>query len=113
MSDKCFLMVRSEPLDPRMLPDYHQWYEDHIQQLLGVKGVRRARRFESISGDMRYAALYEMDNPGIFESPAYRAVGRFGVMEPHVRFTRNVYREIPIVGFADRFRAENSGENPK
>ena len=90
------LVVRSEPLDPAWLDRYHAWYSDHIAKLLAVEGVRSARRFESIDGDMRYMAMYEVDDMEVFASPAYRSVGRFGEMEPHVRFTRNVYREVPI-----------------
>jgi hypothetical protein len=90
------LVVRSEPLDSAWLDRYHAWYADHIAKLLAVDGVRSARRFESVDGDMKYMAMYEIDNMEVFSSPAYRAVGRFGEMEPHVRFTRNVYREIPI-----------------
>ncbi|MBO0663189.1 hypothetical protein LQ948_11140 [Jiella sp. MQZ9-1] len=82
-----------------MLGDYHAWYEDHIAKLLSVPGVRLARRFESIEGEMRFMALYEVDDVSVFDSAAYKAVGRFGEMEAHVRFTRNVYREIPIKGF--------------
>jgi hypothetical protein len=96
-----------------MLHEYHRWYEDHIRALLGVEGVRSARRFESLDGDMRYMAAYEMADVGIFDRPAYKAVGRFGIMEPHVRFTRNVYREIPITGFAESFRSVVSSEKER
>jgi hypothetical protein len=108
MSTKCFLVVRSEPITHNKLAEYHRWYEEHIANLLRVKGVRGARRFESLEGEMRYMAMYEIDDPGVFSSPEYRAVGRFGIMEPHVRFTRNVYREIPISGFAARFNQGDS-----
>lgn len=104
MGDKCFLVVRSEPITQDKFAEYHRWYEEHIVNLLQVKGVRAARRFESIEGDMRYMAMYEIADIGVFSTPEYRAVGRFGIMEPHVRFTRNVYREIPTAGFAERFQ---------
>jgi hypothetical protein len=34
----------------------------------------------------------------VFDSSAYRAVGRFGELEPHIRYTRNVYRETAFDG---------------
>jgi hypothetical protein len=113
MQNKCFLVVRSEPTDDQMFLQYHQWYEQHIRALLAVKGVQQARRFESIDGDMRYMAMYEIDDFNVFSSPEYRAVGRFGAMEPHVRFTRNVYREIPIYGFAKTIGSAGSSQEVK
>jgi hypothetical protein len=107
MQDKCFLIVRSEPTEDRMLEEYHRWYEAHIRDLLQVPGVSAAKRFESLEGDMRYMAMYEMDDIKVFSSPEYKAVGRFGTMQSHLRFTRNVYREIPISGFAETFRFGN------
>jgi len=104
MQDKCLLIVRSEPTEDRMLEEYHRWYEAHIRDLLQVAGVRTARRFESLEGDVRYMAMYEIDDVKVFSSPEYKAVGRFGAMESHLRFTRNVYREIPTSGFARTFR---------
>ena len=89
------LVVRSEPNDPAMLDRYHRWYEDHIRKLLSVDGVLSARRFESVEGDLRFMAVYEIRDMSVFDSPEYRAVGRFGEMERHVRYTRNVYRETP------------------
>jgi hypothetical protein len=91
-----WLIVRSEPLEQARLEAYEQWYAEHIRKLLEVPGVLSARRFESIDGEPRFMVQYELESPAVLESPAYRAVGRFGEMERHVRFTRNVYRELPL-----------------
>ena len=92
------LVVRSEPKDPAMLAQYHRWYKDHMKKLLAVDGVLSARRYESVDGDMRFVAIYEIRDMSVFELPAYRAVGKFGDMEPHVRYTRNIYRAIALGG---------------
>jgi hypothetical protein len=93
---RVWLIVRSEPLEPEMLEAYEAWYSRHLARLLAVPGVLGARRFESIDGEPRFMVRYELAGPEVLESEAYRAVGRFGEMERHVRFTRNVYREIPL-----------------
>ncbi len=91
-----WLIVRSEPLGDELLAEYEQWYAKHISELLAVPGVLSARRFESIDGGPRFMVQYELESPEVLDSEAYRAVGRFGEMEPKVRFTRNVYREIGL-----------------
>jgi hypothetical protein len=95
------LSVRSEPVAPLSESEYHAWYANHITQLLAVPGVLLARRFESIDGDMRFMAMYEIANQEVMQSEAYRSVGRFGRIDPYVRYTRNVYREIPLEGQQD------------
>lgn len=93
---RVWLVVRSEPLSADMLEAYERWYSAHLAKLLAVPGVLGARRFESLDGDLRFMVQYEIAGLEVLDSEAYRAVGRFGEMEPHVRFTRNVYREIAL-----------------
>ncbi len=91
-----WLIVRSEPVGEELMEVYEAWYARHIQELLAVPGVLGARRFESIEGEPRFMVQYELEGPEVLDSEAYRAVGRFAEMEPNVRFTRNVYREIGL-----------------
>jgi hypothetical protein len=91
-----WLIVRSEPLSEESLAEYEAWYGEHIRQLLAVPGVLGARRFESVDGELRFMVQYELENVEVLNSEAYRAVGRFGEMQAKLRFTRNVYREIPL-----------------
>jgi hypothetical protein len=93
---RVWLVVRSEPLSEDLLAAYEAWYAAHLVKLLAVPGVLAARRFESVDGDMRFMVQYEIASLEVLESEAYRAVGRFGEIEQQVRFTRNVYREIPL-----------------
>jgi hypothetical protein len=91
-----WLVVRSEPLSDEFLAEYEAWYSEHIRALLVVPGVLSARRFESVDGELRFMVQYELASRAVLESNAYRAVGRFGELEPKVRFTRNVYEEIGL-----------------
>lgn len=98
MADPLLLVVRSEPLTPEVAPEYHRWYADHVEKLTAVPGVLSGRRFECIDGEMQFMAMYEIADMETFDTPPYREIKGFGTIEPHVRFTRNVYREMPLDG---------------
>jgi hypothetical protein len=51
------------------------WYrEEHVPLLLEIPGWRRTRRFRRRAGaGPEHLALHEVDDPGVFDSPAYRA----------------------------------------
>ena len=93
------LVVRSEPIRAEFESEYHEWYASHIEGLLRVSGVRTAQRFESIAGDLRFMAMYDIQSPGVMDTPAYRQeAARFDPIAPEVRYTRNVYIEMPPAG---------------
>lgn len=92
------LIVRSEPIHSTFEGRYHNWYESHVKQLVRVPGVRSARRFESVDGEMRFMAMYEIESLRVMATSAYKEVGRFEPIASEVQFTRNVYREIPLSG---------------
>jgi hypothetical protein len=61
---------------------------EHLPSLRGVPGVRRAARYRQPSPtEPRYIAAYEMDGPGVLDSPAWKAAGAVGrwntVVRPH------------------------------
>jgi hypothetical protein len=61
---------------------------EHLPSLRTVRGVRRAARYRQPSPtEPRYIAAYEMDAPGVLESPAWKAAGEVGrwntVVRPH------------------------------
>jgi hypothetical protein len=97
MPEPVLLVVRSEPIDPTMAERYHEWYEGHVRLLLTVPGILSGRRFESVDGEPRYMAMYEVEDSSVLESEAYLSVRGFGEMAPHVRYTRNVYRQMSPV----------------
>ncbi len=52
--------------------DFNQWYNtQHIPERLAIEGFQRAVRYESLKGEPKYLALYELDHPGVLETPAY------------------------------------------
>jgi len=100
-TDPLLLVVRSEPVSPEHAPEYHRWYADHVEKLTAVPGVMSGRRFQCIDGEPQFMALYEIENFDVFDTPPYREVKGFGTIEPYVRFTRNVYRSMPVDGPSD------------
>ena len=65
-----------------VLPDYAEsisrWYDEvHVPEILGCPGWLGNRRFESLDGDPRFLALYELSDPQLaFDSHEWaRAVG--------------------------------------
>jgi hypothetical protein len=55
------LFVETAPSTPAELDSYHAWYADvHIPEMLGIDGVRAARRFAT-DGDT-FIAIYDLDD---------------------------------------------------
>lgn len=53
--------------------DFNNWYnQQHIPERLAIAGFQSAARYESIKGEPKYIALYELDDAGVLESPAYK-----------------------------------------
>ena len=63
--------------------------EDHIPTILKVPGVRGCRRYHlersTQTGMPHYLAVYEIDNPGVVESPAWLEGIEIGDWKPKVR----------------------------
>ncbi len=56
--------------------DFNKWYnQQHIPERLAVKGFLSAARYESLKGEPKYIALYELEDASVLESPAYRQLG--------------------------------------
>jgi hypothetical protein len=52
--------------------DFHEWYNrEHLDERLDLPGFRRARRYESLDGPIRYVTTYECGGPDDIGSPAY------------------------------------------
>ena len=54
--------------------DFNRWYDrEHMQERVGIRGFRHARRFIANDGRARrYLALYVTDSLDVFRSDAYR-----------------------------------------
>ena len=59
---------------------------EHVPNLRAVKGVRRASRYRQPSPtEPRYIAAYEIDNPGLIDTPEWKAAGEAGRWPGEIR----------------------------
>src|SRR5579863_7074782 len=60
--------------DPHSETDFNAWYDrEHMQERVGIRGFRHARRFLANDGQARrYLALYVTESLDVFRSDAYR-----------------------------------------
>jgi hypothetical protein len=67
------LFVSCRDCPPALDVEFNRWYdEEHVPLLEGVAGMLRARRFRAASGTPRYLALYDLADPGLPETAAWR-----------------------------------------
>src|SRR5262249_27598792 len=64
--------------------------KEHVPNLRGVPGVRRASRYRQPSAtEPRYMAAYELDSAAVLQTPAWKAAGEAGrwpgESRPHTR----------------------------
>jgi hypothetical protein len=76
------LLTMTEP-PPAMEDEFNAWYDDeHMAERLAIPGFRSARRWvaDLPRGEGKYLATYELDSPGVLQSPEYLA--RFNNQTP-------------------------------
>jgi hypothetical protein len=57
--------------------EFNEWYNrEHLDERIDLPGFRRARRYESLDGAIRYVTTYECREPTDIGSPAYLDVLR-------------------------------------
>ena len=96
------LLLVMMDIDPEHEEDFNRWYdEEHVPERKGIPGFLTARRYRAVEGGPKYLAIYEMDNPEVLDSEAYRFVSEEGRSEWTARvvgrarnYVRNVYVEI-------------------
>jgi antibiotic biosynthesis monooxygenase (ABM) superfamily enzyme len=68
-----YLYVVRMDVDPEKEKEFNDWYnEEHVPALLKVPGVRGASRYASLEGTPKYIAIYELDNPTVRNSDAWK-----------------------------------------
>jgi hypothetical protein len=84
-------------------PEFNRWYnEEHIAERLSVPGFLSAARYEAVKGGPKHLAVYELENPAVMESEAYKKVSNNPTpwtkkIGPHAigtTFIRNIYSMI-------------------
>ncbi|NIM06783.1 MAG: hypothetical protein GTN65_14465, partial [Armatimonadetes bacterium] len=77
---------------------------EHLQDRLSVPGFLTARRYESISGEPKYFAFYELEHLGVLDEEPYVNARKNptpstekmeSLFDP---FIRNLYEEIFVLG---------------
>ena len=69
-----------------MEEEFNAWYDtEHLPERLAIPGFRTARRWiaSAAPGEGKYLATYELDSPGVLQSPAY--LERFANATPWTR----------------------------
>lgn len=81
--------------------EFNNWYNtEHLRDRLNVAGLLAARRYESIRGEPKYFALYELEHTGVLnEEPYLQARNNPTPLTEKMEslfdpFIRNVYEEI-------------------
>jgi hypothetical protein len=55
--------------------DFNNWYnQQHVPERLAIRGFQSATRYESIKGEPKYLAFYELDDASVLESSDYLAL---------------------------------------
>ena len=96
-STKYLYVVRMD-VEPEMEKQFNEWYnEEHVPALLKVLGVRGAYRYASLEGTPKYIAIYELDDPTVRNSEAWKKAVEMtprpkGVIPKSA--TRNLYKRI-------------------
>jgi len=62
-------------ITPEAEREFNEWYnQEHIPQLLEVPGFLSGRRYQSVEGDPKYLALYELTDVSVLKGDAFRQV---------------------------------------
>jgi hypothetical protein len=75
VSRRGLLLTMTEP-PAAMEEEFNAWYdEEHMAERLAIPGFRSARRWvaDVEPGEGKYLATYELDSPGVLQSPTYLA----------------------------------------
>ena len=84
-------------------PEFNRWYnEEHLAERLSVPGFLSAARYEAVKGGPKHLAVYELENPAVMESEAYKKVSnnptpwtkKIGPQAVATTFIRNIYSMI-------------------
>lgn len=79
MSAHALYLVRMDVAHDHEAAFNEVYDREHVPNLRAVPGVRRAGRYRQPSPtDPRYIAAYEMDDPGVVDTAAWKAAGEAG-----------------------------------
>lgn len=75
---------------------FNTWYNDiHLPEILACPGFISCTRYESVVGEPRYLAIYQLDTEDALTTPEMARVRGWGEQFPNVRnFHERIYRPI-------------------
>ena len=97
MTEKAkYIYIAAMDVEPDKEVAFNEVYDtEHIPTILKVPGVISATRYEVVSGDPKYMAVYEVETPDLPESEIFRAATNVGRWPTEIRpFTRNRYHAV-------------------
>lgn len=90
-------IVTSE-VEPEWEAEYNRWYaEEHLPNLLAVPGYLGAARYRAVQGEPTYMALYQLESPEAYHSPAHDVAVNTpwrDRLRPHYRSQLALYRRL-------------------
>ena len=91
-----YIYIAAMDVEPDKEAAFNEVYDtEHIPTILKVPGVISAARYEVVSGDPKYMAVYEVETPELPESEIFRAATNEGRWPTEIRpFTRNRYHAV-------------------
>ena len=91
-----YIYIAAMDVEPDKEAAFNEVYDtEHIPTILKVPGVISATRYEVVSGDPKYMAVYEVETPELPESEIFRAATNEGRWPTKIRpFTRNRYHAV-------------------
>jgi hypothetical protein len=91
------LLIVTATVDPSIEAEWNQWYNTiHLPEISDCPGFRSGQRYVSVTpgGSRRYVAIYEVDGPGAFDSPAFHARRGWGPFSGQVEWESVHYTGI-------------------
>jgi hypothetical protein len=89
-----FIVVTASDVVRGAEDDFNRWYnEQHLPDFVACPGFLRASRYESVAGEPRFYAVYDIEGPEALETPELKRAWGWGPVAPSIRNSHGrVYR---------------------
>jgi hypothetical protein len=75
--------------------EFNRWYDkEHVPDLQAFPGVLSARRYRIVEGQPKYMAMYDLENPGVVETPEYQKVASSSSSAKFPKSFMNIMRGV-------------------
>ncbi len=113
------LLVVWFDVPPEVDEEFNDWHNtEHLPERQSVPGFLSARRYSRVGTPGQYVAIYDLEDVGVLESPAYLLISGSNespwtrrIRRKSTRIVRNVYEQLlPAVGSGRWLLGPNSRE---